>query len=343
MTHHTDHSGGSGPAARPTGAGDGSAARPVGSLVALGGGHGLSATLRAARLVAEDVTAVVTVADDGGSSGRLRRELGILPPGDLRMALCALASADDDDALLTRLFQHRYGGTGALAGHAVGNLVFAGLWELLGDPIEALDAVGSILGVQGRVLPMSPVALDIAAEVVGLEADPRVVRTIIGQVAVATTPGSVRRVTLIPDAPPVAAGVVDAISGADLVVLGPGSWFTSVIPNVLVPEIAEALTRTTATKALVLNLAPQPGETAGFSAEQHLHVLRQHAPGIDFDILLVDPRMPLSATEREHLERAAAGLGARVVTAEIARTAADGTMRPVHDPALLASALAASV
>ncbi|WP_314033802.1 uridine diphosphate-N-acetylglucosamine-binding protein YvcK [Dietzia sp. CH92] len=313
------------------------------SLVALGGGHGLSATLRAGRLVADHVTAVVTVADDGGSSGRLRRELGILPPGDLRMALCALAGEDEEHERLTRLFQHRYGGTGALAGHAVGNLVFAGLWELLGDPIEALDAVGSILGVTGRVLPMSPVALDIAAEVVGLEADPRVVRTIIGQVAVATTPGSVRRVRLIPDAPPAADGVVDAIEQADLVVLGPGSWFTSVIPNVLVPEIAAALARTTAAKALVLNLAPQPGETAGFSAEQHLHVLRQHAPGIDVDVLLVDPRMPLSGTEREHLERAAAGFGARVVTAEIAKTGTDGTMRAVHDPALLATALAASL
>jgi len=312
----------------------------IGSLVALGGGHGLSATLRAARLVARDVTAVVTVADDGGSSGRLRRELQILPPGDLRMALCALAATDDDHQLLTRLFQHRYGGTGALAGHAVGNLVFAGLWELLGDPLEALDTLASLLGATGRVLPMSPVALDIAAEVVGLEADPRVVRTIIGQVAVATTPGRVRRVRLIPPDPPAADGVVSAIDAADLVVLGPGSWFTSVIPNVLIKEIADSLARTRATKVLVLNLAPQPGETAGFSAEQHLHVLRQHAPAIDFDAVLVDSRMPLSGTEREHLERAAAGLGARVHTSEIARTGEDGTMSAVHDPTQLARALA---
>lgn len=258
------------------------------------------------------------------------------------MALCALAEDDDEHDRLTRLFQHRYGGTGALAGHAVGNLVFAGLWELLGDPLEALDAVGSILGVQGTVLPMSPVALDIAAEVVGLEADPRVVRTIVGQVAVATTPGSVRRVRLIPADPPAATGVVAAIEEADLVVLGPGSWFTSVIPNMLVPEIAAALTRTTARKILVLNLAPQPGETAGFSAEQHLHVLRQHAPGVDIDVILVDPRMQLSSTEMEHLERAAAGFGARVTTAEVARTGADGTMSAVHDPVLLAAALAAA-
>lgn len=200
-----------------------------------------------------------------------------------------------------------------------------------------------MLGVTGRVLPMSPVALDIAAEVVGLEADPRVVRTIIGQVAVATTPGSVRRVRLIPADPPVAEGVVEAIEAADMVVLGPGSWFTSVIPNVLVPEIASALARTAATRALVLNLAPQHGETAGFSAEQHLHVLRQHAPEVDVDVVLVDPRMPLSGTEREHLDRAAAGLGARVMVADIARTTSDGTMRPVHDPALLARALAATV
>lgn len=311
----------------------------IGSVVALGGGHGLSATLRAARLVADDITAVVTVADDGGSSGRLRRELEILPPGDLRMALCALAADDDEHERLTRLFQHRYGGTGALAGHAVGNLVFAGLWELLGDPLEALDAVGSILGTSGRVLPMSPVALDIAAEVVGLEADPRVVRTIVGQVAVATTPGSVRRVRLTPADPPAADGVVDAIDSADLIVLGPGSWFTSVIPNVLVPDIAAALARTTARKLLVLNLAPQPGETAGFSAEQHLHVLRQHAPEVGVDVILVDPRMQLSGTEREHLERAAAGFGARIETAEVAQTRADGTMKAVHDPALLAEAL----
>lgn len=319
------------------------APRPIGSLVALGGGHGLSATLRAGRLVADRVTAVVTVADDGGSSGRLRRELGILPPGDLRMALCALAEDDDEHDRLTRLFQHRYGGTGALAGHAVGNLVFAGLWELLGDPLEALEAVGSILGVQGTVLPMSPVALDIAAEVVGLESDPRVVRTIVGQVAVATTPGSVRRVRLIPANPPVADGVVEAVEGADMIVLGPGSWFTSVIPNMLVPEIAYALAHTSAQKVLVLNLAPQPGETAGFSAEQHLHVLRQHAPNVDIDVILVDSRMQLSGTELEHLERAAAGLGAHVMTAKVARTGADGTMSPVHDPALLAAALAAAV
>lgn len=312
----------------------------IGPLVALGGGHGLSATLRAARLVSDDVTAVVTVADDGGSSGRLRREFDILPPGDLRMASCALAGDDEAHHRLAELFQHRYGGSGALAGHAVGNLVFTGLWELLGDPVAALDAMGELLGTRGRVLPMAPVPLDIAAEVVGLESDPRVVRTIVGQVAVATTPGQVRRVRLMPPAPPATDGVARAIEDASTVVLGPGSWFTSVIPTVLVPDIAAALSRTAACKVLVLNLAPQPGETAGFSAERHLHVFGKHAPDVDVDVVVVDSRIALSAAEREHLERAADRIGARVHTAEVARTADDGSMRPVHDPAGLATVLA---
>lgn len=311
----------------------------VGSLVAFGGGHGLAATLSAARRVASKLTAVVTVADDGGSSGRLRREMGILPPGDLRMALCALAGEDENHQDLASLFQHRYGGNGALAGHAVGNLIFAGLWEQLSDPVAALRVVEGLLDSVGNVLPMSPVALDIAADVFGLEADPRVVRTIVGQVAVASTPGQVRRVRLIPSDPPATPGVVDAIAEADMVVLGPGSWFTSVIPNVLVPEIATALAKTSAKKVLVLNLAPQPGETAGFSTERHLHVLRQHAPGIDFDAIVLDPRTGLSEGEMGQVNRTAESLGAKVVQAEVAKTSESGAIRPIHCPSALGEAL----
>ncbi|WP_333619822.1 gluconeogenesis factor YvcK family protein [Dietzia sp.] len=311
----------------------------VGALVAFGGGHGLAATLSAARRVASRLTAVVTVADDGGSSGRLRRELGILPPGDLRMALCALAGGSAGHQDLASLFQHRYGGNGALAGHAVGNLVFAGLWEQLAEPVEALRVIEELLGTVGTVMPMSPVALDIAADVFGLEADPRLVRTIVGQVAVASTPGQVRRVRLIPSSPPATAGVTEKIAAADMVVLGPGSWFTSVIPNVLVPEIAEALSETDARKVLVLNLAPQPGETAGFSTERHLHVLRQHAPNVDFDSIVLDPRTGLSDGELAQVRRTAEKLGAELVLAEVAKEAESGAIRPVHDPAALARAL----
>ena len=139
---------------------------------ALGGGHGLHATLSALRLLTDDVTAIVTVADDGGSSGRLRRELGLLPPGDLRMAMAALAATDESGVRWRTLVQHRFGGTGALAGHAVGNLLIAGLMDTLGDPVAALDAVAALLGVRGRVLPMCTEPLDIGADVTGLGADP---------------------------------------------------------------------------------------------------------------------------------------------------------------------------
>ncbi|MDG3011236.1 uridine diphosphate-N-acetylglucosamine-binding protein YvcK [Rhodococcus sp. D2-41] len=308
--------------------------RSTPSIVALGGGHGLYATLRAARRLSTDVTAVVTVADDGGSSGRLRSELGVIPPGDLRMALAALAADDPRTQLWTEVIQHRFGGTGALAGHSLGNLVLSGLTEVLGDPVRALDEVAEVLGVRGRVLPMSPVALEIEADVSGLEADPRVVRPIRGQVAVATTPGRVRRVRLMPSDPPACADAVDAIMRADLVLLGPGSWFTSVIPHVLVPELFDALIATTARRALLLNLAPEPGETAGFSAERHLHVLAQHAPDFRVESIVVDAGAVGADSEREYVARAADRLGARVTFAEVAEP---GTER--HDPELLAVAL----
>ncbi|PRC48285.1 hypothetical protein C6A85_80615, partial [Mycobacterium sp. ITM-2017-0098] len=175
------------------------------------------------------------------------------------------------------IIQHRFGGSGALAGHPIGNLILAGLNEVLADPVAALDELGRILGVKGRVLPMSPVGLEIEADVVGLDADPRLSRSIRGQVAIATTVGKVRRVRLLPPDPPATHQAVDAIMNADLVVLGPGSWFTSVIPHVLVPQLVVALQATTARRALVLNLAAEPGETAGFSVERHIHVLAQHA------------------------------------------------------------------
>ncbi|MBY6366218.1 gluconeogenesis factor YvcK family protein [Rhodococcoides corynebacterioides] len=306
------------------------------NVVALGGGHGLYATLSAVRRFSTDVTAVVTVADDGGSSGRLRAELGMIPPGDLRMALAALAGEDPRSRLWADVLQHRFGGNGALAGHSVGNLVLAGLTEVMGDPVLALDELGRVLDVAGRVLPMSPVALEIEADVSGLEDDPRVSRVIRGQVAVATTPGKVRRVRLRPTDPPATEASVRAIERADLVILGPGSWFSSVLPHVLVPDLAAALAATSARKVLVLNLGPEPGETAGFSAERHLHVLSQHAPGLRVHHVVVDSASVPPGSEREHLARAAALFGADVVYADVASDAVR-----THDPAALARVLAA--
>lgn len=304
--------------------------------VALGGGHGLYATLLALRAITADITAVVTVADDGGSSGRLRRELGVLAPGDLRMALAALAADDGAAGRWRELFQHRFGGTGALAGHAVGNLVMAGLLEVLGDPVAMLDEVCALLRVTGRVLPMTVEPLDIEADVAGLSGEvdkPDRLSRIRGQVAVATTPGQVHRVWLRPERPQACAEAVRAVGEADLVVLGPGSWFTSVLPHLLVPGLASALVSTQALRVLILNLAPQPGETAGFSPEQHLTVLSDHAPaGFSVHAVLADVDA-VAAPARLH--RCAAALGGH---AYLDRVADDGSTDR-HDPVALAAAL----
>lgn len=305
------------------------------NAVALGGGHGLHATLTALRRITTAVTAIVTVADDGGSSGRLRRELGLLPPGDLRQAFSALA-AQDGGTLWAEVFQHRFGGDGALAGHAVGNLLLAGLFEVLGDPVAALDEVRALIGVTGRVLPMSSEPLDIHAEVTGLDADDdAAIRRIRGQVAVATTPGQVKRISLHnarqPGEPPKACvQAVDAVLDADVLFLGPGSWFTSVLPHLLVPELHDALVRTKATKVVILNLIPQPGETAGFSPEQHLNVLFQHAPELRVHAVIADrDSVPTPA----RLRRAAEALGARALLSDVADLAVVGR----HDPDALAA------
>jgi uncharacterized cofD-like protein len=304
--------------------------------VALGGGHGLAASLAALRRVTGDLTAIVTVADDGGSSGRLRRDYGVLPPGDLRMALAALCGDDEWGTTWSKVVQHRFGGDHELAGHAVGNLLIVALWELLGDTVAGLDWVGRLLGTGGRVLPMAAVPLDIVAEVVGADpARPDEVSTVRGQVACATTPGAVRSITLLPPDPPAVPDAVRAVLDADWVVLGPGSWFTSVLPHLLVPELAAALHATTARRLVVLNLAPQPGETDGFSPHRHLEVLGSHAPRLTVDVVLADAKA-VGSSDLAGLERAAGLLGARLVMADVA--AADGT--PCHDPKHLAEACA---
>ena len=301
-------------------------------VVALGGGHGLAATLTALRRVTPHVTAVVTVADDGGSSGRLRAELGQLPPGDLRMALAALAADDDWGRTWTELVQHRFGGEGPLAGHAVGNLVLAGLTECTGDPVAALDLTGRLLGAVGRVLPMSAAPLEIVADVVGLSADdPTAVTQVVGQVAVATTPGRVDAVRLQPQDPPACEESVRAVLEADWVVFGPGSWFTSVLPHLLVPGLREALVRTSARRLVCLNLAAQAGETDGFSPEAHLEVLVAHDPELALDVVLADQD---AVSDRRALERAVASAGASLLLAPVAR--GDGT--PRHAPERLAAA-----
>jgi uncharacterized cofD-like protein len=304
--------------------------------VALGGGHGLAASLAALRQVTESLTAIVTVADNGGSSGRLRRDFGVLPPGDLRMALAALCDDDEWGTTWSKVVQHRFAGDRELAGHAVGNLLIVALWDLLGDTVAGLDWVGRLLGTGGRVLPMAAVPLDIVAEVVGLDpAWPDEVSTVRGQAAVASTPGQVRSITLLPPDPPAVPEAVRAVLDADWIFFGPGSWFTSVLPHLLVPELSAALHATAARRVLVLNLAPQPGETEGFSPHKHLEVLAGHAPALTVDVVLADTKTAGTGNLAD-LEKAAAVLGARLMTADVA--AADGT--PRHDPRLLAGTYA---
>ncbi|MFL6100860.1 MAG: uridine diphosphate-N-acetylglucosamine-binding protein YvcK [Actinomycetales bacterium] len=301
-------------------------------VVSMGGGHGLAASLSALRLLTDQLTAVVTVADDGGSSGRLRDELGVMPPGDLRMALSALCDDTQWGHTWRDLLQHRFASTGELHNHAVGNLLIVALWELLGDTVTGLDWVGRLLGARGRVLPMSAVPLDIEATVMGLDpADPSASRTVRGQVAVATTKGRVVGIRLHPDQPPACREAVEAIQSADWVVLGPGSWFTSVLPHLLVPELAEALRTTRAGRIVALNLAPQVGETEGFSAENHLEVLAMHAPFLSVDVVLADHS---SVDRPTSLAEVAESLGGKLVLADLA----DPDDPDRHDPLRLASA-----
>ncbi|NUS73243.1 MAG: uridine diphosphate-N-acetylglucosamine-binding protein YvcK [Corynebacteriales bacterium] len=296
-------------------------------VVAFGGGHGLFASLRALRGLDVDITAVVTVADDGGSSGRLRSELGGVPPGDLRQALVALS--DDGEDLTARLFQHRFRSGGDLTEHAVGNLVLAGLFDLLGDPIAALDHAGRLLKAHGRVLPMSIDPLQIEAEVDAGNG----VHVVRGQADVATARGRVLRVRLLPENPPVCAEVLRAVDEADWLIFGPGSWFTSVIPHLLVPVLRDAIAVSEARRLLIMNLAAD-AETVGLSSAEHLTALTTHDEKFRTNIVLSDPS---SIGDHVKLRNAAESLGGELIVAPVAR--GDGTAR--HDSVALAQALRA--
>ncbi|TWP37158.1 gluconeogenesis factor YvcK family protein [Leekyejoonella antrihumi] len=306
-------------------------ARPA--VAALGGGHGLAASLQALQLVTDRITAIVTVADDGGSSGRLREEFDILPPGDLRMALSALCDTSEWGLQWRDALQHRFAGGGPLGGHALGNLIIASLWDLLGDPIAGLDLVGRLLGARGRVLPMAGEPLQIEASVLGADpACPDEVTSVLGQVEVATTLGRVLSIRLNPDPPLPCREAVHAVLDADWVILGPGSWFTSVMPHLLVPDLRDALVHTSARRMLTLNMALNTGETQGFSASDHLEVLAAHAPDLHLDVVLVDPSVVRDRGDQ--LRDTAQALGAEVVFAQVADPERPGT----HDSLRLAAA-----
>lgn len=305
-------------------------------VVALGGGHGLASSLRAMRRVTDNLTAVVGVSDDGGSSGRLRQEFGVLPPGDLRMALAALCGDDTWGRTWSRVVQHRFHGEGDLNGHSVGNLLIMSLWEETGDVVAGLDWVAALLGAQGRVLPVSLEPLEIVADVSGLDpAEPAALTQIRGQVAVATTKGTVCGIRVDPPDPSACPEALDAIDGADVIVVGPGSWYTSVIAPLLVPELAASIRESRAKRVVVLNLVAQQGETTGFTAERYISVLADEVGGFAADAVVADPR---SVADPQVLAQVCADeLGADLVMRPVA---APGQPDGVHDPDLLAAAFA---
>jgi len=412
---------------------DGKAGRPI-KVVAFGGGHGLAASLRGllhcAPALELDITAVVTVGDNGGSSGRLRAERDAqLPPGDLRMALAALAGDEPSHQRMVALMQHRFalvgkpdrrgaggstavdpaaspaagaasadppagpvaagpvaagpgaagpgaagpGGSPAagadagraaaapgraaaeggdkvgwgnvdrriasvggkhdpLAGHAVGNLLLLGLLELLGDPVQAIEQAADMVGARGRVLPMASHAVGIEADVRGGDpARPDDVVTVCGQHAVAITTGHVEALRIVPSSPPACQPAVAAIAEADWLIFGPGSWYTSVLPHLLVPELAEAIVASPARRLVTLNLAAD-NETLGLSVADHLAALHWYLPRLRVDTVLADAKW---VGEPDPVHRAAEALGARLVLAPLA--VADGS--PKHDPESLGTAL----
>lgn len=305
-------------------------------IVAFGGGHGLSATLRALTTLSSTITAVVTVADDGGSSGRLRDEFDYLPPGDLRQALVALASTDDVHDRTAALLQHRFRGQGPLSSHAIGNLLLAGAFDVFGDPVVALEHVGALLGARGRVLPMSTVPLAIEADVSGLDPnDPSAMTIVRGQAHVATTKGTVNRVRISPPTPPACDQAVAAVEEADWLIFGPGSWFTSVLPHFLVPDLADAIHRSAAQRLVILNLAAD-GETSGWTIEEHLAAITRHEPRFRADVVLADPR---TAAHDGGLRQAANAVGARLRTGAVADTSGV----PRHSSVLLGKQLSSII
>lgn len=290
-------------------------------IVCIGGGHGLSAALRAARQITERVTAVVTTADDGGSSGVLRRHLGIPAPGDLRMAIAALAPDPEREMLI----QYRPPEDGTFAGHPLGNTLIAALAQHHGDFAKAVREVHLFVGAIGEVLPACVEPVELRAKIAGSE--------VTGQVAIARGPGAVEHLWLEPDAP--AHGeALDAVRDADLVVLGPGSLFTSVIAALLPKGMAETLPLAERI-ALVMNLSEQDGETLGMDAAAHVAALYAHVPGVRLDaVLLHDGSYEGVARPIMLDEESLAAARAPAVWANL-----KNDRRPVHDPILLADAL----
>ena len=307
-------------------------------IVAIGGGTGLSTLLRGLKQYSSNITAIVTVADDGGSSGRLRREMGILPPGDIRNCIAALA---DEEKLLTELFQYRFHTGDGLSGHSFGNLFISAMTEITGDLEQAIDASAKVLAIRGKVLPATLTDVSLWAKL----ADGR---TIEGESKITEAMGQIRQIGCHPADPVALPAALAAIKEADYIIIGPGSLYTSIIPNLLVPAIRQALAQVTVPRVYVCNIMTQPGETDNYSVADHLRAIEGVCEERVFDAVLAQRTAPspqslqLYAQEHSHpvfLDREEVGkMGYRIVLANV-MAEDEVTAKVRHDPQRLARVL----
>jgi uncharacterized cofD-like protein len=302
-------------------------------IVAIGGGTGLSTLLRGLKYHTSNIVAIVSMADDGGSSGRLRKSLGLPPPGDIRNCLAALS---DDEDLLTRLFQYRFLEGGELEGHSFGNLLIAALSGATGSFQQGVMEAGRVLAIRGRVLPatLSDVAL-VAEKAPSIDTQTVQVE---GESTITEFPGQVQYLQLVPSDPPAYPEALHAILNADMVIVGPGSLYTSILPNLLVPDLISALRTARAFKVYVCNVATQPGETDGYNMEEHMSALEKHVGKDLFDMIVANDNFEGVLEDHVSWVKAPAeGFSTAVYTTDLR----NGELPSHHDSAKLSETLVA--
>jgi uncharacterized cofD-like protein len=306
-------------------------------IVVVGGGTGLSNLLRGLKHYSSNITAIVTVADDGGSSGRLRREIGVLPPGDIRNCLSALA---DEEKLLTELFKYRFEAGSGLVGHSFGNLFLTAMSEITGDLEQAIAASSKVLAVRGQVLPSTLSDVQLWAELDNG-------RRIVGESKIAEARRRIVHIGCLPPNPPALPKAIRAIEEADYIIIGPGSLYTSIVPNFLVPDLVKAIAAQRVPRIYVCNIMTEPGETEGFSVSDHIRALDSACGQYLFDAVLVQKTPPSEATIRHYAQegvgpvildrQAVMESGRRIIAANIMEERPDMTVR--HHPDHLARVL----
>ena len=299
-------------------------------VVAIGGGTGLATLLRGLKAHSSNITAIITVADDGGSSGRLRRDLGVMPPGDFRNCITALA---DDETLLTQLFRYRFGDD-TLDGHSFGNLFITALADITGSFERGLQEASKVLAIRGRVVPSTLQTVTLCAEV--RDGDNAPLKRVLGEASIPASPGRIERVYLEPDAPAAYPVALQAILAADLIVAGPGSLYTSILPNLLLRELADAVRNSVALKVQVCNMATQLGETEGFTVADHVRALQAHTGDVLFaNVLANENRHGELLPNMSWVELGEPVPGCRTVAADLC----DGEYPWRHDSTKLAEIL----